>query len=87
VVARPASQVQPLLEADFTHQSHRAAFGVWVRFFDNRLTVGPWLKVFKVPYHEVRLEAMVMPKPIGRSLRDWEAVHASLIQLRYRYGF
>jgi len=81
------SQVQPLLQLHYTHVSNRARFGAHVRFFDNRLTFTPWFKVFESGPHEVRLESILMPKPVGRSTREWEVDHGNLIQIRYRYGF
>ena len=84
---RAMSQVQPLLQLHYTHVSNRARFGAHVRFFDNRLTFTPWFKVFDSGPHEVRLESILMPKPVGRSTREWEVDHGNLIQIRYRYGF
>jgi hypothetical protein len=87
VKARAMSQVQPLLALTYTHVSRRARFGAQVRMFDNRLTFSPWLKVFRSGLHEFRLEAVLMPRPVGRSLREWEVDHGNLVQVRYRYGF
>ena len=84
---RGMSQVQPLLQVNYTHVSSRARFGANVRFFDNRLTFTPWLKIIDHGLHELRLEAIILPRPIGRSLHPWEAERANLLQLRYRYGF
>ena len=84
---RGMSQVQPLLQVNYTHVSGRARFGATVRFFDNRLTFTPWLKIIDRGLHELRLEAIILPRPIGRSLHAWEAERANLLQLRYRYGF
>jgi len=84
---RGMSQVQPLLQLQYTHESNRARFGARVRFFDNRLTFTPWFKVFETGPHEVRLEAILMPRSVGRSLRVWEVDHGNLIQIRYRFGF
>jgi len=85
--ARGMSQVQPLLQLNYTHVSSRARSGANVRFFDNRLTFTPWLKIIDRGLHELRLEAIILPRPIGRSLHPWEAERANLLQLRYRYGF
>ena len=85
--ARGMSEVQPLLQMNYTHVSSRARFGATVRFFDNRLTFTPWLKIIDRGLHELRLEAIILPRPIGRSLHPWEADRANLLQLRYRYGF
>ncbi len=84
---RGMSQVQPLLELQYTHVSNRARFGAGIRMFDNRLTFTPWFKVFETGPHEIRLEAVLMPRPVGRSLREWETDHAHLVQVRYRFGF
>jgi hypothetical protein len=84
---RSMSEVQPLLQLQYTHVSNRARFGARLRFFDNRLTFTPWFKVFDSGPHEVRLESILMPKPVGRSTREWEVTHGNLIQIRYRYGF
>lgn len=84
---RAMSQVQPLLQLHYTHVSNRARFGARVRLFDNRLTFMPWFKVFESGAHEVRLESILMPRPVGRSLRVWEVDHGNLVQIRYRYGF
>jgi hypothetical protein len=85
--ARGMSEVQPLLQVNYTHVSGRARFGANVRLFDNRLTFTPWLKIIDRGLHELRLEAIILPRPIGRSLHPWEAERANLLQLRYRYGF
>jgi hypothetical protein len=84
---RSMSQVQPLLGIDYTHVSTRATFGVRFRFFENRPTFMPWLKVFHEGLHEVRFEAAILTGPVGRGLREWEVQKGSVIQLRYRYGF
>lgn len=84
---RTMSEVQPLIQVQYTHVSNRARFGAKVRFFDNRLTFTPWFKVFESGPHEFRLESVLMPKPVGRSTREWEVDHGNLIQIRYRYGF
>ena len=84
---RAMSQVHPLLQVHFTHESNRARFGARARFFDNRLTFVPWFKVFETGPHEIRLEAVLMPRPIGRSSRVWEVDRGNLVQIRYRFGF
>jgi hypothetical protein len=84
---RGMSEVQPLLQVNYTHISSRARFGANARFFDNRLTFTPWLKIIDRGLHEIRLEAIILPRPIGRSMQSWEAERANLLQLRYRYGF
>ena len=84
---RSMSEVQPVIQLQYTHVSNRARFGARVRFFDNRLTFTPWFKVFDSGPHEIRLESILMPKPVGRSIREWEVEHGNLIQIRYRYGF
>ncbi len=71
---------------DPTRDQPLTAFGARLRFFENRLTVNPWIKIFKSGPHEIRLEFSAVTPPIGRSLYDWEAERGSLLTLRYRYG-
>jgi hypothetical protein len=88
------NNLQVLLGLDYSHNSSEdptqylplTEFGARMRFFFNRLTVNPWIKIFKSGSHEVRLEFSAITPPIGRSLFDWEAEKGSMMFLRYRYG-
>ena len=85
---------QVLLGLDYSHNSSEdptrdhplTEFGARLRFFENRLTVNPWIKVFKSGSHEVRLEFSAVTAPLGRSVLPWEAERGSMMILRYRYG-
>jgi hypothetical protein len=88
------NNLQVLVGLDYSHNSSEdptqylplTEFGVRTRFFFNRLTVNPWIKIFKSGSHELRLEFAAVTTPIGRTLFDWEAQKASMMILRYRYG-
>ncbi len=85
---------QVLLGLDYSHNSSDeptkdqplTEFGARLRLFENRLTVNPWIKVFRSGSHEVRLEFSAVTSPLGRSLYNWEAERGSMMILRYRYG-
>ncbi len=85
---------QVLLGLDYSHDASDeptrdqplTEFGTRLRFFENRLTVNPWIKVFRSGSHEVRLEFSAITAPLGRSLYPWEAEKGSMMILRYRYG-
>jgi hypothetical protein len=83
----PLTQVRPLIDIDYTHVSQDAKFGAGVRFFDNRLTLTPWIKIFESQPHQIRIEFMAITRTIGRSPQPWETDKGSILQLRYRYGF
>jgi len=83
----PLTQVRPLITVNYTHASDDAKFGVGVRFFDNRLALTPWIKIFESISHQVRVEFMAITRTVGRGFQPWEAEKGSLLQLRYRYGF
>ncbi|MGA9120592.1 MAG: hypothetical protein WB699_14605 [Bacteroidota bacterium] len=88
------NNLQVLLALDYSHNSSEeptqylplTEFGARMRFFFNRLTVNPWIKIFKSGSHELRLEFCAVTPPIGRSLFSWEAEKGSMMILRYRYG-
>jgi hypothetical protein len=88
-VDHPLSSVQILIALDYTHCSNNSQtlFGAGARFFDNRLTLTPWLKVLKIPPHEVRIECMYISPVLGRSPFAWETSGGTLMQFRYRVGF
>ncbi len=81
------TQVRPLVALTYTHASDDARLGAGIRFFDNRLTLTPWIKVFESTPHQVRVEFMAVTRSVGRSSLPWEAERGSLLQLRYRFGF
>ncbi len=82
----PLTNVKALLAFDFLHDSHSARFGVRTRLFDNRLTLQPWLKIFRNEPHELRLEFSWLTRVFGRSALPWEVEQGSILHVRYRYG-
>ncbi|MER3524755.1 MAG: hypothetical protein C4326_12055 [Ignavibacteria bacterium] len=82
----PLTQLRPLLALAYLHDSRSARFGLNLRLFDNRLTVHPWIKVYRSDPHEVRLEFVWLTRVFGRSPQPWEVEKGSLLYVRYRYG-
>lgn len=82
----PLTQVKPLIALSYWHDSRVARFGANVRLFDNRLTLHPWLKIFRDDPHELRLEFVWLTRVFGRSPLPWEVEQGSMLQLRYRFG-
>jgi hypothetical protein len=83
------TSVQALISLDYTHASNnnQTMFGMKLRWFDNRITVAPWLKIFSIAPHEVRMEATIQTPPIARTAEPWEGLGALRLQVRYRLGF
>jgi hypothetical protein len=83
------TSVQALISLDYTHASNndQTMFGMKLRWFDNRITVAPWLKIFSIAPHEVRLEGTIQTPPVARTAEPWEGLGALRLQLRYRLGF
>jgi hypothetical protein len=84
----PMSWVQALLALDYTYSTRgqETLFGFKLRFFDNRITVLPWMKILRTGSHELRIENTSITAPLGRAREPWEAGSADLLQFRYRYG-
>lgn len=80
------TQVKPLVALSYLHDSRAARFGANVRLFDNRLTLHPWLKIFRNDPHELRMEFLWLTRVFGRSPLPWEVEQGSMLQLRYRFG-
>lgn len=61
--------------------------GLNLRYFDSRITIGGWIKIFEfAPENILRLEAKALTEPIARDLRPWESAGGIFFQFRYRYG-
>jgi hypothetical protein len=56
-------------------------------YFDNRMDLTMWISLFKIGYHELRLEGTQILGPFGRSRFEWESAGGTLMQFRYRLGF
>ena len=83
-----SSRIQPYVAAEYVHASQvKTAFGGKVSYFDNRVTLTLWLSLFKIGYHELRLEGTHVIGPFGRGRFEWETAGGTLMQFRYRLGF
>lgn len=80
------SAMKPLIVFEYMHDSKATRFGATTRFFDNRLIIHPWIKIFRSGPHEIRLESIWLTRVFGRSPQPWEVEKGSMMQLRYRFG-
>jgi len=80
--------VVPIIGLYYTFiPSDTPLLGVKIRYFDSRITVGGWIKIFEfAPENILRLEATGITEPIARDLRNWESAGGVFFQFRYRYG-
>ncbi len=88
--------VLPTVAIEYIHSSRHEAkdsteikFGLSVRYFDNRITFGTWLKLFKNIFgnDELRVEENYISELLGRKEADWEHPgSSSILLLVYRYG-
>ena len=83
-----SSRIQPYVAAEYVHASQvKTGFGGKLVYFDNRVTLTMWISLFKIGYHELRLEGTQIMGPFGRGRFDWETTGGTLMQFRYRLGF
>jgi hypothetical protein len=83
-----SSRIQPYFAVEYVHASRtKTAFGAKATYFDNRVTLTAWISLFKLGYHELRLEGTDILGPFGRARFEWETTGNALIQFRYRLGF
>ena len=83
-----SSRIQPYVSAEYVHASQvKTGFGGKLVYFDNRVTLTMWISLFKIGYHELRLEGTQIMGPFGRGRFDWETTGGTLMQFRYRLGF
>jgi len=83
-----SSRIQPYVAAEYVHASQvKTGFGGKVVYFDNRVSLTLWLSLFKIGYHELRLEGTHIVGPFGRGRFEWETAGGTLMQFRYRLGF
>jgi hypothetical protein len=82
------SRIQPYLSVEFVHASQvKTSFGIRSAYFDNRVFLSAWLSLFKIGFHELRLEGTNILGPFGRAKYEWEASGGTMLQFRYRLGF
>jgi hypothetical protein len=82
------SRIQPYLSVEYVHASQvKTSFGIRSSYFDNRIFLSAWLSLFKIGYHELRLEGTNILGPFGRAKYEWEASGGTMLQFRYRLGF
>jgi hypothetical protein len=82
------SRIQPYLSVEYVHASQlKTSFGIRSAYFDNRIFLSAWLSLFKIGYHELRLEGTNILGPFGRAKYEWEASGGTMLQFRYRLGF
>ena len=84
------SAFQPMirLEGTFVPSKNNELFGAKLRFFDSMFKTGFWFKVYTLnDVHTFRLESSFILAPLFRGRRAWEPESASMVQVRYRYGF
>jgi hypothetical protein len=82
------SRIQPYLSVEYVHASQvKTGFGIRSAYFDNRVLLSFWLSLFKLGYHELRLEGTNILGPFGRATYEWETSGGTMLQFRYRLGF
>ena len=80
--------VVPIIALHYTFvPSEIPLLGLNLRYFDSRITLGGWIKIFEfAPENILRLEVTAITEPIARLLQPWESSGGIFFQFRYRYG-
>lgn len=64
-----------------------AMFGVKAKFFNDRIRLNPWIKLYKSEPFELRLEDLYISKPLFRTYQEWEPPADNSVYLRMLLNF
>lgn len=82
------NSIQPVINLYITFVPNDVElFGTHFKVFDSVLRAGFWLKILQFDEHIFRLETEQIFKPMFRHRNPWETESATMMQIRYRYGF